>query len=378
MPRTLEILRRLAGSFWIRVIVSAGLLAAVATQIDFDTVGSRLSGGSWGWFAAAVAVLFVSFVIAAVRWHLFLVAAGVAATRAEALRAYLIGAFLTNFLPSQMGGDVARVFLVGGPGTRVRVATTVVIDRATAIACLVLVAWLALAADPGSVPGALTAALVASTGVLALGCAVAAILVWRPTGLGARLPSRLRRSAGDAGDVTRACLRPPVLWRTVLLGCSVPGPRHPLASGSWRRRSRSLSRSRSLAVTLPPVLIVSAAPISIAGYGVREGSYVLLLRHAGVSTTDATLFSLLAGISFAIASLAGGVVLIRRRSERPAQAEDREQERGEEDLNAGHDPGRGEERDLALAERAGAAREPVDDDHGAADEPDEDEGAADD
>ena len=70
------------------------------------------------------------------------------------------------------------------------------------------------------------------------------------------------------------------------------------------------------AVTLPPVLLVAALPISIAGYGVREGSYVLLLGHVGVSATDATLFSLLAGISFAIASLAGGLALVRRRAAR--------------------------------------------------------------
>jgi hypothetical protein len=66
----LETLRRLAGSFWIRLLVSAGLLAVVATQIDFHTVGSRISGASWGWFVAAIAVLFASFLVAALRWQL--------------------------------------------------------------------------------------------------------------------------------------------------------------------------------------------------------------------------------------------------------------------------------------------------------------------
>jgi hypothetical protein len=37
-----------------------------------------------------------------------------------------------------------------------------------------------------------------------------------------------------------------------------------------------------------------------------------------VSATDATLLSLLAGISFAIASLAGGVAMARRRPTRAA------------------------------------------------------------
>src|SRR5262249_45104387 len=119
---TLALLRRLAGSFWVRLLVSAGLLAIVAAQIDFPTLAHRITGGSWGWFAAAVAVLFASFVVAALRWQLFLDAAGVPSTRGQTVGAYLIGMFANNFLPSQMGGDVARVFLVGGAGTRMRAA----------------------------------------------------------------------------------------------------------------------------------------------------------------------------------------------------------------------------------------------------------------
>src|SRR5262245_66656259 len=87
----LELLRRLAGSIWVRAAVSVGLLALVATQIDFGTIHNRLSGGSWGWFALAVVVLFVSFVVGGLRWHIFLEAAGVPATRRKAVDAYLIG-----------------------------------------------------------------------------------------------------------------------------------------------------------------------------------------------------------------------------------------------------------------------------------------------
>ena len=112
-----------------------------------------------------------------------------------------------------------------------------------------------------------------------------------------------------------ACIDAPVLWRTFALGAS---SRRSSSYSLWLA-SRAISLELSyavLAVTLPPVLLVSALPVSIAGYGVREGSYVLLLRHIGVTATDATLLSLLFGISFAIASLAGGVALARRRATR--------------------------------------------------------------
>ena len=148
-------LRRLAGSFWIRLLVSAGLLAIVATQIDFHALRGRLSGGSWGWFAAAVALLFASFVVGALRWHIFLGAAEVGSSRGQAVRAYLIGTFTTNFLPSQIGGDVTRAWVASEQGTRIRSATTVVLDRATALACLMIVGWIGVTANVGAVPGQL-------------------------------------------------------------------------------------------------------------------------------------------------------------------------------------------------------------------------------
>jgi hypothetical protein len=64
-------LRRLAGSLWIRALVSAGLLALVLSHIDFAKVGGRLSAGRWDVVAAAVAALFVSFLVAGVRWLVF-------------------------------------------------------------------------------------------------------------------------------------------------------------------------------------------------------------------------------------------------------------------------------------------------------------------
>ena len=305
-------LRRVAGSFWARALVSAGLLAIVATQIDFHTVGRRLSGGSWGWFAAAVAALFGSFVIAAVRWYLLLRSAEVGTTPRAALRAYLVGTFTSNFLPSQVGGDVTRAWIAGRPGTRVRSATTVVIDRATALVCLLIVAWLAFASDPGPVPGTLVAALAAAAAAVVAVAFLIALAVRGRARLARWVPVRLQAWSLDARAAARACFRSGVLWRTALLGLSF-GALTTLTVW-FLAQSISLDASFSLiAVTLPPVLIVSTLPISIAGFGVREGSYALLLGHAGVSTSDATLLSVLSGVAFALASLPGGLALLWRR-----------------------------------------------------------------
>ncbi len=67
-----------------------------------------------------------------------------------------------------------------------------------------------------------------------------------------------------------------------------------------------------LAVIVPAVLVVTALPFSLGGLGLREGSYVVLLHQAGVSTTDGALLSLLATLLFALATLPGAFALLKR------------------------------------------------------------------
>jgi hypothetical protein len=70
---------------------------------------------------------------------------------------------------------------------------------------------------------------------------------------------------------------------------------------------------------MPPVLMVSALPVSIAGYGVREASFVVLLGRVGIDSTDATLLSLVGGVAFALASLPGGLLLLQRSPAQPPE-----------------------------------------------------------
>jgi glycosyltransferase 2 family protein len=314
--------RRLAGSIWFRALVSVGLLAFVASRIDFGAAGDRLSGGRWGYFAAAVAALFASFLLGGGRWHVFLGAAGIDRSLREAIGAYLIGTFTTNFLPTQVGGDVTRAWVASRPGLRVRTAVTVVVDRVSAIVCLAIVAVIALAADPGPVPRFLIGALGAAVGGLAIASFVAALFVRGATGVGRLLGDRLRGWADDARRGARACLRPTVVRKTLVLGVAFQVL---VVLALWLlARAISLGVPFSvLAVMLPPVLIATAAPVSIGGFGVREGMFVLLLRHAGVGTTDATLLSLMSAAAFAVASLPGGLMLLRRGTSAPVRTSGR-------------------------------------------------------
>src|SRR3954471_11694498 len=100
-------LRSLARSLPFRLAVTAALLAVLATQIDWHAAWERISGGSPGWLALGVGLLLIGLVAGAARWHLLLAATG-DAVWTYTLRAYFVGAFANNFLPTGFGGDAVR------------------------------------------------------------------------------------------------------------------------------------------------------------------------------------------------------------------------------------------------------------------------------
>ena len=64
----------------------------------------------------AVALLLISFAliwISCAKWGLFLRDRGVRLSQARLFGLYLIGFFFNNFLPSSIGGDGVRAYLVG-------------------------------------------------------------------------------------------------------------------------------------------------------------------------------------------------------------------------------------------------------------------------
>jgi uncharacterized protein (TIRG00374 family) len=309
------------------------LLAVVATQVDWQTAEQRVQSGHEGWFAAAVGVLVFALLVGAVRWHRLLESAAVPTRFRETLRAFAIGVFSNNFLPTGFGGDAARGWIVGKSGPRlVRSLTSVAVDRATNLACLVLVGWIALAIDPSAAPSSLVVALLVAT---AAGGAAVVVLGVAAAGAGRfsnRFPERVRAWAVQARAALGSYRRDRGLLGWILaLGLGYQGL---IVTSNWMlAKSIGLDLPFALvAVTVPLVLLATVIPISIAGFGVREGTFAVLLGEAGVATTDATLLSLLTVVALALSSLPGAAALLLRGK----SAEDARE--AVEELAEGHEP----------------------------------------
>jgi uncharacterized membrane protein YbhN (UPF0104 family) len=302
------VLVRLATSIPVRAAVTLVLLGALAVWIDWGKVVDRVEQGEWRLFALGVLVVAAALVIGALRWHVFLLAGEIDATVPQTLRAYWIGMFANNFLPTGFGGDAARAIVIrpAAPSTA-RAVASVVVDRLTALACLFALSWLAVVIAVDEIPGSLVGVLAIVSivgGVLAAGLALLARCGERSIagGFGHRAARVLAQGRAVAGSRS-------VLAFTTALGLLYQAT---IVLASWIiARAIDLDLSFALlAVVTPLVIVATLMPISIAGFGVREGGYVALLAQAGVSGADATLLSLLSVAALAIATLPGAAAML--------------------------------------------------------------------
>ena len=110
-------MRRLA-SFLAKATISALLLYLSLRRVNFGSVGERLGALNFGWLVFMLVALCVQTLLLALRWREIV---GICGARLHLIVGYrysLIGLFFSQVLPSTIGGDAARIWLMarGGAG----------------------------------------------------------------------------------------------------------------------------------------------------------------------------------------------------------------------------------------------------------------------
>jgi uncharacterized protein (TIRG00374 family) len=305
--------RRMAESLPVRIAVTLALLGVVASQIDWQQMRERVSNGHPLDFAAAVVLVLAALMIGAYRWWLLLRRAQVRLDVAQIARVYSVSTFSSTFLPTSLGGDVTRALLVVRRGQLLtRVVVTIVLDRVGGLTGLLGMAWIALAFQATKVPSGAQVFLIWVTAAVVIGALLIAVAVLRGSSLAqALVPRRLVSVARESRALLQSYARDPATLIAVVMLSLVYQALVSLQLVMLARAIDVHLAFATAAVTLALVTVVTLIPISIGGFGVREGSYVVLLSGAMIDATDATLISVLSVATLFLASLPGAYMLAR-------------------------------------------------------------------
>ena len=301
----------------VKVIVSVALLAILLWHIGTKELLARLGSTSFLAVAATIVVFAANTALVVPRWAEVLRTLGAPLPTRLLWRSALAGFFFNQVLPTAVGGDVWRGWQAHRLGAPLRTAAhSVIVDRAFGVLalCLMLAALLPFAGDLSRQPAAQALLYGALAAVLAA-VTVALLLPFAPL-----LPLRMVASAQAAlGDLANAfakvLLTPP--RNLLVIAYSVIGLTLPVIG--------TVILARSIGIELPLIdvavvalgsMLLATVPLSLGGWGIREGTMVVLFGAYGVPADAAFGVSVLFGATLTVASLPGLLAVFG--SERPA------------------------------------------------------------
>lgn len=297
----------------IRIAVTAFLFGAVLYVVNLaemlDTIASTQPAA---WLLALL--LFATQVdLSATRWALAIEALAGRQPHHRLLVYTYMGQFAGLFLLASVGGAAVKAWMAHRDGVPAADAiSSVVIDRFLAMASLLV---LAVVATPFLMISVIEANAVRDLAAVSVPLALAGLalsaIVWR---------FRVLESALEwpyLGPVLRYLLdvlRQTARMRFLALGIGVSV----LCQLTMIVTVFVLARGAGIRLdlidcflVLPPVMLVAALPISIAGWGVREGAMVVGLGLVGVAQEHALALSIQFGAVGVLVGLVGGLAWFR-------------------------------------------------------------------
>ncbi len=130
-------------------MLSILFLALLIRFVRLEAMGEMLRSMDLVFFILSMLLSVVIVASSCWKWQLLLEKRDRQVQFTELFRYYLIGYYFSNLLPSNIGGDVARSYLLGKRiGSQGRAAVTVFLERFTGMICLLMLVLLAPMARP--------------------------------------------------------------------------------------------------------------------------------------------------------------------------------------------------------------------------------------
>lgn len=321
-------MKRRTGRLLLRGLVSGGTLLLLVQVLDLGRIPGMVLQMEPLWVLLALTITVLQTVLSAWRWRFTASRLGIQLPLGRAVREYYLGTFLNQLLPGGVMGDVSRAWRhtrvdvdPPRPGPAFR---AVILERASGQLAMVVVALVSLSLLPG-VREATGAALPSGTpdgdaGWSDVLLAGAGVLLASVVTVGSIRRWRTVRSVGFPGAT-----RPPrwAFWtdtRAALLSPRVL----PLQMGSsllvvasyvlvYLLGARALGVETPAPLLLPlvaPVLLSMLVPLTLAGWGVREGAAALVWAGAGLPASEGVAISVAYGLIVLVSTLPGLPLLL--------------------------------------------------------------------
>jgi uncharacterized membrane protein YbhN (UPF0104 family) len=315
--------------FW-KVALSLGLLGLVVYFVDFRQVMEMMTAANPWYLAAVVGLIQLDRLLMAYKWNLLLLALQVRIPFSRLFLAYSVAPLAGVVLPSTIGGDAFRVYILSRDGADSHaLLASIVVERVIAVTAMLVLTMISF--------GLIASILEAGWGaILAIGVALGLGILLTAGLLGMLHPLSQQYIAGLARRFTKY---PFVdrLYQIYWLCCEYRRHAGTVAAvGGWTLFEQMVPiivhvlivlalhidvPLWALIVVIPLAVLAVRLPVSLDGLGVQEGVYVGLFGLAGMTVSEAFLLSTVARVLPLLSVLPWGIYyIVKGRAQADQQA----------------------------------------------------------
>jgi len=163
--------------FIIKTLISLGFISYIVLKVDWQESWQYLRKIEIWQIAVYLAVIFSGLFISTKKWQKLCLFKGIKYPFLIFFKLYLTGAFINNFVPSTIGGDIFRAYQVGKKAKKYAEATAaVVMDRFTGLLALMLMSPIFFLLNFSRVSGVY---LLVISNLIIAGSLVAFVIFWK-------------------------------------------------------------------------------------------------------------------------------------------------------------------------------------------------------
>lgn len=299
-----------------KTIVSLVLISLLIYAVDFNSFINEIKKTRLLFLIIGLSFSIPGILLSTYKWQILLQAHGIQQVGFWHLwRLYYIGMFFSNFLPTEVGGDVIRSYNVGkASGRQAEAFAAVTMERMTGLVAMVIYSFAGIFLNWSFA----TRLGLIQIGLLGLAIMMVALFLLFHKGFARWAKRKLEigpvkkmidKLKGFYLSLADYSKKPSLMANAMIL--SVVFQFLAIASVHFLLLAIDISVSFSMLILIVPMVsLISIIPISINGIGLREGAFVFLFSQIGVAPSESFAVSIFYRIASLLPSLFGGGIYL--------------------------------------------------------------------
>jgi len=288
------------------------LLYYIFSKIDMEKTKAVLRSAEIIYIFYAFLTFIVINIIILVRWRIYIKALDIDASTLDITRYYLVGLFGNLFLPSAIGGDLIKIYgLCKGSNQKARVVASVLLDRLSGFASIVIVAVTSFVVGYKYIQNAFLLVPIAVMAFCSFGIA-AVLFNEKIYSFGCRVFNGFPKIKNNLMKLHYdiMLLNDKRMEGVKAIGLSCLS--QVTFAFTFYFTARALNQDISIIyflIFVPLICVASSVP-SIGGLGVREAGTAFLFAKVGVDSGISVSMSLISFLFMVVVGLIGGAVYV--------------------------------------------------------------------